>query len=693
MARASSAPTRAASRRAASARCSAPRPSRRAASEAASASASAARRVPSSASRSVTRAAAAARRSSSSATSRSSAAARSASSRASSASSASARARPPASGWSSAAWARRTASWASRCSTRSARAARRLARALQAALDAVDGGPGAVGALGQRLPLLRALRERLLRRLPAGGHDAELGLGGVARLARGRAAAEAVARSARRARTASRASSHRASVSWRSRRSWSSAASAWRLSGRRRERASRSTSSARSRLSWVRSSLSWARRRRLRCLPSPAASSMSSRRSFGFDVTIASTRPWETTECISFPRPVSDRTSRTSARRQRAPLSRYSPSPERSSRRRIEISPSGRSSAPSALSRTISTSAADRAWTPRPPPKITSCIDCPRTARGDCSPIAHSTASVTFDLPDPFGPTMTDTPGSKASRVRSGNDLKPLRVIDLRCIRRDPPARGLRGPRARPPARRASSSARRPRQELLADAGGDLEGPVVRRPELGRHLVGDDVAALGEALLQRGLEVDRVLEGVLDLGLEGVDDRLGRAPVARVQEARADDGLGHRGEHALGRDERRGLLADAVGRGGLEALGHAEALGHGPAGAARDGLGADLRQAPGAVALGLQARVERRRHGQAEHAVAQEGEPGVGVRAPLGPGGVREHLAVQVLGQLVEEVAQEPQAQDAAGAWARTKSTAWPTVRTRAACSSVMRTP
>ena len=443
----------------------------------------------------------------------------------------------------------------------------------------------------------------------------------------------------------------------------------------------------------MRSSLSWARRRRLRCLPSPAASSMSSRRSFGFDVTIASTRPWETTECISFPRPVSDRTSRTSARRQRAPLSRYSPSPERSSRRRIEISPSGRSSAPSALSRTISTSAADRAWTPRPPPKITSCIDCPRTARGDCSPIAHSTASVTFDLPDPLGPTMTDTPGSKARRVRSGNDLKPLRVIDLRCIRRvlrleafEGRARGLLlGVLLRAPGPLA--------EEVLADAGGDLEGPVVGRPQLGGHLVGDDVAALGQALLQRGLEVDGVLEGVLDLRLEGLDDRLGRALVARVQEARADDGLGHRGEHALGRDERRGLLADAVGRGGLEALGHAEALGDGPAGRARDGLGADLRQAPGAVALGLQARVERRRHGQAEHAVAEEGEPRVGVRAPLGPGGVREHLAVQVLGQLVEEVAQEPQAQDAAGAWARTKSTAWPTVRTRAACSSVMRTP
>src|SRR5215210_5408811 len=64
---------------------------------------------------------------------------------------------------------------------------------------------------------------------------------------------------------------------------------------------------------------------------------------------------------------------------------------------------------------------------------MTSCIDWPRTASGDCSPMAQSTASVTLDLPEPLGPTMTDTPGENSSRVRSGKDLKPFRVIDLRC--------------------------------------------------------------------------------------------------------------------------------------------------------------------------------------------------------------------------------------------------------------------
>src|SRR5512133_2745684 len=290
---------------------------------------------------------------------------------------------------------------------------------------------------------------------------------------------------------------------------------------------------------------------------------MSRRRSRGLEVTIASTRPCETTECDSLPRPVSDSTSRTSTRRQRAPLSRYSPSPLRSRRRRIEISPSGRSIAPSELSSTSSTSADERACTPLPPPKMTSC--------GDCPPIAHSTASVTFDLPEPLGPTTTDTPDAKSSFVRSGNDLKPLRVSDFRCMgssvvlefvlvggiqhvqrgaRRLLLCVLLRAPRA---------GADRP----LADRGEDLEGAVVRRAVLGGDLVADDLAALGQALLQRRLEVHRMVERVLDLGHERLDDRRRRPLVAGVQVAGADDRLDDAGQHALGAHERRRALADA----------------------------------------------------------------------------------------------------------------------------------
>ena len=71
----------------------------------------------------------------------------------------------------------------------------------------------------------------------------------------------------------------------------------------------------------------------LACLPSPAASSTSNRRSRGLEWTISSTRPWLITECISRPRFASASASITSTSRPRAPLSRYSPSPLRSSRR------------------------------------------------------------------------------------------------------------------------------------------------------------------------------------------------------------------------------------------------------------------------------------------------------------------------------------------------------------------------
>jgi hypothetical protein len=39
-----------------------------------------------------------------------------------------------------------------------------------------------------------------------------------------------------------------------------------------------------------------------------------------------------------------------------------------------------------------------------------------------------------FDLPDPFGPTTTDTPVPNSSLVRSGKDLKPFIDIERRCI-------------------------------------------------------------------------------------------------------------------------------------------------------------------------------------------------------------------------------------------------------------------
>ena len=231
------------------------------------------------------------------------------------------------------------------------RSARRRPRRVQARLE-----PLAVarlrreGLLGLLAPL-RHLAEQPLRlvALAARGPRALLGLGQRQPGARGRRRATA--------RSAPPASGARAARAARPPRPGASAAAA--ASAPRAPRRARAT-----RFSSVRSSFSCARRRRLRCLPSPAASSIISRRSRGRDSTICSTLPCETTECISLPSPESESTSTTSTSRQRAPFRRYSPSPSRSSLRTIEISEKSRSSAPSWLSITTSTSAAFEPCTP-----------------------------------------------------------------------------------------------------------------------------------------------------------------------------------------------------------------------------------------------------------------------------------------------------------------------------------------
>ena len=108
---------------------------------------------------------------------------------------------------------------------------RRRARGEQARLDL--------------LALARLRRECLLGLLAPLGHlgSSRSASSRSERAARARCSAPASA--ARAARAASRRQRERASSDWRSRRSCSSAASAWRFSGRSRERASRSTSSAR----------------------------------------------------------------------------------------------------------------------------------------------------------------------------------------------------------------------------------------------------------------------------------------------------------------------------------------------------------------------------------------------------------------------------------------------------------------
>ena len=68
------------------------------------------------------------------------------------------------------------------------------------------------------------------------------------------------------------------------------------------------------------------------------------------------------------------------------------------------------------------------------PLKITSDIDSPLRYFADDSPRTHLTASITFDLPQPFGPTIPTRFDGKVSVVGSTNVLKPESLILLRRI-------------------------------------------------------------------------------------------------------------------------------------------------------------------------------------------------------------------------------------------------------------------
>jgi hypothetical protein len=91
----------------------------------------------------------------------------------------------------------------------------------------------------------------------------------------------------------------------------------------------------------------------------------------------------------------------------------------------ITTSRNGTGSEPSSFEKWSDTSATFTARRADEPWKITSSIFAPRSARARCSPSTHRTASLTFDFPHPFGPTIMVAPGSKTSCVWSANDLNP----------------------------------------------------------------------------------------------------------------------------------------------------------------------------------------------------------------------------------------------------------------------------
>src|ERR1700727_2510506 len=83
------------------------------------------------------------------------------------------------------------------------------------------------------------------------------------------------------------------------------------------------------------------------------------------------------------------------------------------------------------------------------PAKMTSSILPPRRLLAPCSPITQDSASTTFDLPEPLGPTTQVMPGSRRSVVAEAKDLKPRSVRDFRYTRTPLPRNC---PAMRPPA-------------------------------------------------------------------------------------------------------------------------------------------------------------------------------------------------------------------------------------------------
>src|SRR5947199_1652775 len=77
------------------------------------------------------------------------------------------------------------------------------------------------------------------------------------------------------------------------------------------------------------------------------------------------------------------------------------------------------------LSNVIVTSARPRERRDAEPLKMTSAISPPRRLLALCSPRIQRTASTTFDLPEPFGPTMAVMPALKSNCVLSAKLLKP----------------------------------------------------------------------------------------------------------------------------------------------------------------------------------------------------------------------------------------------------------------------------
>src|SRR4029077_20702928 len=86
---------------------------------------------------------------------------------------------------------------------------------------------------------------------------------------------------------------------------------------------------------------------------------------------------------------------------------------------------------------------------------------------------AHRIPSETLDLPEPFGPTITPTPGSRRISTGLGNDLKPRSLTARRCTARHP---------KEPAGRYCSASSSGSRVSAASSSAGSSSGNSSRMP-------------------------------------------------------------------------------------------------------------------------------------------------------------------------------------------------------------------
>ena len=442
-----------------------------------------------------------------------------------------------------------------------------LARALGPQRDAV--GRGASGEQAAREPLARArvLGERLLGGLAALRDLGEQALGLVALAARAAAAARsASARSARAARRSSAASSRPASSDWRSSRWCSSAASAWRFSGRSRERASRSTSSERARLSSRALELEL-------CAPAPLAVLAEPGRLLDQEPPVARLRVDDRLDAAlrddrvhllaeAGVREHLDHVHEPAAGAVQAVLALAVAGELAHDRDLREV---GVEPAVGVVEQHLDLGGVARRHAGGPGEDD---VLHRLAANGERALLAERPQDGVRDV-------------RLARAVRADDDRDARREVELRAVGERLEA--LQRDRAqvhqsdllleRSSARSAAACSAAflvfplAAPELLAVHHGDRdEAAVVRRALLALDQVLDDLGAAREPLLQLRLEVHRVLERVLDLALERLDHRGRDAVPAEGQVGGADHGLADRREDAVARDRAASAVCAGLRR-------------------------------------------------------------------------------------------------------------------------------